>query len=110
MCHLIDKHYRAKDYFNPVDKDDVPVPHFGICLNIDQFNELANKLSIKNLNFIIAPTLRFSGKPGEQWYLIKSILFFLYRTMFFKDPSGNNLEFKAMTNSNNLFAKYHIED
>lgn len=48
------------------------------------------------VEFIVKPHLRFEGHPGEQW------------TMFFKDPSGNNLEFKAMTNPNNLFKKYDV--
>ena len=49
-------------------------------------------------NFIVEPTLRFKGQPGEQY------------TMFLKDPSGNNLEFKSMTHPENLFAKYKVED
>jgi extradiol dioxygenase family protein len=49
------------------------------------------------VKFIIEPHIRFKGQPGEQW------------TMFFKDTSGNALEFKAMTNPQNLFAKYHVE-
>jgi len=75
----------------------VPVPHFGVCLTVPQFHTLAERLKQQQVQFIIAPHIRFEGQPGEQW------------TMFFKDPSGNNLEFKAMTNPNNLFAKYYVE-
>jgi extradiol dioxygenase family protein len=77
-----------------LDADDVPVPHFGVALSVDEFKILADRLEEKGIEFIIKPHLRFQGRPGEQW------------TMFFKDPSGNNLEFKAMTNTANLFAKY----
>jgi extradiol dioxygenase family protein len=73
----------------------VPVPHFGIALTVDDWQKLRNKLEGK-VEFIVKPHLRFEGKPGEQW------------TMFFKDPSGNNLEFKAMTTPANLFAKYDV--
>jgi len=79
------------------DGDDVPVPHFGVCLTVPQFHALAERLKQQQVQFIIAPHIRFEGQPGEQW------------TMFFKDPSGNNLEFKAMTNPNHLFAKYHVD-
>ena len=74
--------------------DDVPVPHFGVALTVPDFKKLALRLEGKGIKFIIKPHLRFQGRPGEQW------------TMFFKDPSCNNLEFKAMTNPANLFAKY----
>jgi len=98
VCHLVNSDYRGVDFFNPVDADDVPVPHFGVCLSLEQFHELADKLKTENVQFIIQPHLRFKGFPGEQW------------TMFFKDPSGNNLEFKAMTNPDNLFSKYKVEE
>ena len=75
------------------DHDDVPVPHFGICLTVDQFIKLKDRLKEHNVKFIVEPHIRFEGKPGEQW------------TMFLKDPSNNSLEFKAMTNPNNLFTK-----
>jgi len=73
------------------------VPHFGIVLTVEQFHELAGKLTAAGVQFVIQPHLRFAGQPGEQW------------TMFFKDPSYNSLEFKAMTNPDNLFAKYHVD-
>ncbi|MGB7785497.1 MAG: VOC family protein [Salinimicrobium sp.] len=78
---------------NPVDGKNVPVPHFGVVLEWDQFWDLAEKLKQKNINFVIEPYIRFKGKVGEQ------------ATMFFKDPSGNALEFKAFKDMNQLFAK-----
>ena len=83
---------------NPVDGDDIPVPHFGLALTEEQFHDLAGRVRAAGIPFIVEPHLRFKGQPGEQW------------TMFFKDPSGNNLEFKAMTTIDNLFAKYNVVD
>ena len=77
---------------NPVDGKDVPIPHFGVVLTMEDFESLANKLKQKGITFIIEPYIRFQGKTGEQ------------ATMFFKDPSGNALEFKAFKNMNQLFA------
>jgi len=96
VCHWAGDNYRGKDYFNPVDGDEVPVPHFGVCLSVPEFRTLADRVKAKGVKFVVEPHLRFPGQPGEQL------------TMFFKDPSGNNLEFKAMTNPDNLFAKYHV--
>lgn len=76
----------------------VPVPHFGIVLLEDQFQQMSEKLTKHGIKFIIKPHKRFVGQPGEQW------------TMFFKDPSGNNLEFKALTHPDYLFAKYNVVD
>jgi len=81
-----------------VDGDEVPVPHAGLALTESEFHALAERVRNANIEFIIEPHLRFQGMPGEQW------------TMFFKDPSGNNLEFKAMTTIDNLFAKYNVKD
>ena len=78
---------------NPVDGKQVPVPHFGVVLSMEDFNLLSEKLKDKNINFIIGPYIRFEGLVGEQ------------ATMFFYDPSGNALEFKAFKNINQLFAK-----
>ena len=98
VCHFVGEDYRCQDYFNPVDGDEVPVPHFGaVCETQEQFDTLAQRLKEANVQFVIPPTLRFQGKPGEQW------------TMFFKDPSSNNLEFKFVTHPQNLFAKYNVE-
>ncbi|MEJ2003621.1 MAG: glyoxalase, partial [Cyclobacteriaceae bacterium] len=78
---------------NQVDGDDVPVRHFGVVLQMDQWDALAVKLREKAVEFIIEPHIRFKGQPGEQ------------ATMFFLDPSGNALEFKAFKNMEQLFAK-----
>ena len=78
---------------NAVDGDSVPVPHFGVVLSMDDWQALADRLTDAGLQFVIEPTIRFKGQPGEQ------------ATMFFRDPSGNALEIKAMANPANLFAK-----
>ncbi|HEY6662950.1 MAG TPA: VOC family protein [Sphingomicrobium sp.] len=78
---------------NPVDGDDVPVPHFGLVLPMDEWTALAERLQGAGTQFVIEPTVRFRGEPGEQ------------ATMFLLDPAGNALEFKAMANPANLFAK-----
>ena len=88
--------YSAEASHNAVDGDAVPVPHYGLALSVEDFQALAQQLEERGVEFIIAPHLRFKGQPGEQY------------TMFFKDPSGNALEFKAMTHPGNLFAKYHV--
>jgi extradiol dioxygenase family protein len=77
---------------NPVDAADVPVPHFGLVLTMDDWKALADRLTNAGLEFVIPPTVRFAGEPGEQ------------ATMFFRDPAGNALEFKAMADSAKLFA------
>jgi extradiol dioxygenase family protein len=95
VCHFVGDKYRGADYYNPVDGDEVPVPHFGAVLqSVEQFNSVAEKLKAGGVRFIIEPTLRFKDTPGEQW------------TMFVKDPSGNNLEFKYVTRPELLFAKF----
>ncbi len=76
---------------NPVDGEEVPVPHFGIVLSLEEFKEFESKIHDKNLDFIIKPTVRFEGEIGEQ------------RTMFFKDPSGNAIEVKGFKDIDNLF-------
>ena len=78
---------------NPVDGEDVPVPHFGIVLSMDEWKALAGRLEDAGTKFVIPPTVRFLGQPGEQ------------ATMFFLDPAGNALEFKAMADPAKLFAK-----
>ncbi len=78
---------------NPVDGKDVPIPHFGVVLEWNTFQDFAKELKEKNVDFVIEPYIRFEGKVGEQ------------ATMFFKDPSGNALEFKAFKNMDQLFAK-----
>jgi len=76
-----------------VDGEDVPVPHFGVVLGINEWKVLAERLVEADTDFVIPPTVRFEGQPGEQ------------ATMFLLDPAGNALEFKAMANPENLFAK-----
>jgi extradiol dioxygenase family protein len=78
---------------NDVDGDDVPVRHFGVILSMDQWHALADKLKTAGTRFIIEPHIRFKGLPGEQ------------ATMFFLDPSGNALEFKAFGDMAQVFAK-----
>jgi extradiol dioxygenase family protein len=92
VAHLAPEAARARAT-NPVDGEDVPVPHFGLVLPMDAWKALAARLQQAGVEFVIAPTIRFEGKPGEQ------------ATMFFLDPAGNALEFKAMANPANLFAK-----
>jgi extradiol dioxygenase family protein len=78
---------------NPVDGHEVPVPHFGLILPIPEFHVLADRLRAAGTEFVIEPYLRFEGEPGEQW------------TMFFRDPAGNALEFKAFKDESQVFAK-----
>jgi extradiol dioxygenase family protein len=78
---------------NAVDGDDVPVRHFGVILAMGQWHALADKLKAAGTRFIIEPHIRFKGEVGEQ------------ATMFFLDPSGNALEFKAFGDMSQVFAK-----
>ena len=79
-------------HHNPVDGHDVPVPHFGVILEMDDWKALRDRLVAANIDFKIEPYIRFEGEPGEQ------------ATMFFLDPSGNALEFKAFHDLSQLFA------
>ena len=97
VCHHVSDSYRAIDYYNEVDGDEVPVPHFGSVLTVEQFHALASRLKSYGVQFVIEPHRRFEGQPGDQW------------TMFFKDPSGNSLEFKAMMNPSYLFKRYNVD-
>ena len=78
---------------NVVDGHDVPAPHFGLVLPWQQWEALANRLKDLSIKFVIDPYIRFKGETGEQ------------ATMFFLDPCGNALEFKAFKNIDQLFAK-----
>ena len=78
---------------NPVDGHDVPVPHFGVILTLAQWQALAERVRNAGIKFVIEPYVRFKGQPGEQ------------ATMFFLDPSGNALEFKAFADFKQVFAK-----
>ena len=92
VAHL-DRDRAAGSHSNPVDGHDVPVPHFGVVLDMTSWEALAERLKAAGIAFAIEPTVRFRGQPGEQ------------ATMFFRDPSGNALEIKAMADPANLFAK-----
>jgi len=78
---------------NPVDAHDVPVPHFGVILDMAEWERLAARLRDAGVPFVIEPYVRFKGQTGEQ------------ATMFFLDPSGNALEFKAFADIDQVFAK-----
>lgn len=76
-----------------VDGEDVPVRHFGVILTLPEWDALAEKLKAAGIKFVIEPQVRFKGQPGEQ------------ATMFFLDPSGNALEFKAFARDEMVFEK-----
>ena len=78
---------------NKVDGKDVPVKHFGVVLDEDQWTELADKFRVAGIDFIIEPGIRFKDEPGEQG------------TFFLLDPAGNALEFKYFYDISALFAK-----
>jgi extradiol dioxygenase family protein len=84
---------RVAKHHNPVDDHAVPVPHFGVVLEVDVWQQFADRVATFVEEFIIEPHVRFKGQPGEQ------------HTMFFEDPSGNALEFKAFADiQSQLFA------
>lgn len=86
VCHLnpaLGGSGTVPSHCNPVDGHDVPVPHLGVVLRMNRWNELADRLRHHGVEFLIEPHVRFKGQPGEQ------------ATMFFLDPSGNALEFKS---------------
>ena len=95
--HQLVIHYKPKSkeelHSNPVDGKDVPVPHYGVVLPWDTFHTFATELKDKGISFVIDPYIRFEGQVGEQ------------ATMFFLDPAGNALEFKAFKDMGQLFAK-----
>ena len=96
--HQLVIHYKPADpaaetaHHNPVDGHDVPIPHFGVVLPWEDWEHLAQKLRKHGIQFVIEPYIRFEGQVGEQ------------ATMFFLDPCGNALEFKAFKNLDQLFA------
>ena len=90
VAHLIDKVENVQT--NTVDGDDVPASHFGVILDLEDWEELADRLKKIDMDFIIEPHIRFKGETGEQ------------ATMFFLDPCGNALEFKAFKNDDMIFA------
>jgi uncharacterized protein len=92
VAHLVPGYLGLAAGMNGVDEHDVPVPHFGVVLTFDQFDALAARARGAGVAFIHAPMTRFAGEAGEQ------------RTMFFADPAGNALEFKAFADDAMLFA------
>ena len=96
VCHLnpaLGPEGRISSHYNPVDGHGVPVPHFGVVLEMDSWHTLAERLKQHGVKFVIEPYIRFKGEPGEQ------------ATLFFLDPSGNALEFKAFKDiDSQLFA------
>lgn len=91
VAHLDDAAPRRPAH-NPVDGHDVPVPHFGVVLTMADWEALAKRLREAGVRFGIEPYVRFKGQVGEQ------------ATMFFQDPSGNALEFKAFGDDSQIFA------
>jgi extradiol dioxygenase family protein len=83
---------KTKNATNPVDGQNVPVPHFGVVLEWDAWETLSQQLQKQNIDFVIEPYIRFKGEVGEQ------------ATMFFLDPEENALEFKAFKDMSHLFA------
>lgn len=96
VCHLnpsIGREGKIQSHTNAVDGHGVPVPHFGVVLDMADWQQLADRLQQLNIDFIIEPYIRFKGEVGEQ------------ATLFFMDPSGNAIEFKAFKDINSqLFA------
>lgn len=96
VCHLnpgLGADGRIASHYNPVDGHGVPVPHFGVVLEMGDWQMLAERLKQHGVQFVIEPYIRFEGEPGEQ------------ATLFFLDPSGNALEFKAFKDiESQLFA------
>ena len=92
VCHLVEK-MPAIPGRNRVDGDAVPVPHFGLVLPMQAWEDLAARLRQADVRFEIEPHVRFRGEPGEQG------------TFFLFDPSGNALEFKGFSDMSRLFAR-----
>ena len=90
VAHLVDSLEETQT--NPVDGDDVPASHFGVILDLEDWEKLSNHLNKIDMEFIIEPHVRFKGEAGEQ------------ATMFFLDPCGNALEFKAFKSDDMIFA------
>jgi extradiol dioxygenase family protein len=92
VAHLAPERCRQHAH-NTVDSQEVPIPHFGLVLDMPQWQALARRLQAAGVSFVIEPGIRFRGKVGEQ------------ATMFLLDPSGNALEFKAFADPSRLFAR-----
>jgi extradiol dioxygenase family protein len=93
VAHFAPRKQKAREHHNPVDGHAVPVPHFGVVLTMDKWEALASRLQAAGQRFEIEPYIRFKGEVGEQ------------ATMFFYDPAGNALEFKAFADMSQVFAK-----
>jgi len=94
VCHAVSGDGAGRPAHNPVDGHDVPVPHFGMVLEMPDWEVLAARLKSAGIAFVIEPHVRFPGQPGEQ------------ATMFLTDPSGNALEFKSFRDiAGQLFAR-----
>lgn len=93
VAHLSEKAEAAKPISNAVDGHEVPVPHFGVVLSMDEWQAMADRLTAMNFEFVIDPYIRFKGQPGEQG------------TLFFRDPSGNAIEMKGFADRSSLFAR-----
>lgn len=94
VCHLDARAAQSKpELSNFVDGHGVPIPHFGLVLDMQSWESMRDRLLEAGVEFVIAPMVRFKGKVGEQ------------ATMFFRDPAGNNLEIKAFDQLDQLFAR-----
>jgi len=95
VLHQVEQHdhHNHDQPTNPVDGEDVPVPHFGVVLEWDAFAALVSRIQEVGTGFVIGPTTRFEGRAGEQ------------RTCFLRDPSGNCLEFKTFKDPSMLFTR-----
>ncbi|MHB1950842.1 MAG: VOC family protein [Acidiferrobacteraceae bacterium] len=92
VAHLAPARHPVEAW-NRVDGDDIPIPHFGAILNLQDWHALAERLRAARVRFIREPGVRFAGEPGEQW------------TLFVLDPSGNALEFKAFPSPDGIFSR-----
>ena len=90
--HLDENMTLPEEAANAVDGDQVPVPHFGVVLAMEDWKALSERVAARDAEFVIAPRIRFAGEPGEQG------------TFFLRDPSGNALEFKGFRDRSQLFA------
>jgi extradiol dioxygenase family protein len=93
VLHKVERSTPSSTDHNPVDGKSVPVPHYGVVLDWDEWNKLSEHLKSLDTDFIIDPYIRFQGETGEQ------------ATLFLLDPSGNALEFKSFKDKTQLFAK-----
>lgn len=98
VTHLKPTADRNPEIINDVDDRGVPVPHFGVILEWQQWHAFAERLQDHNVKFVIDPYVRFRGETGEQ------------ATMFFKDTCGNSLEFKSFKDMSQIFARYDEEE